>query len=118
MYFQKEKFQNFINSFSHKKNHSNINHICIQKNYAFIKAFFFSEKNILNMQYICIKKNHVFISAYSEKIHALIYSNMHFSKKKVQNFIMHFVKKNLSFQKKGKKGKCGESFVHGSLNLQ
>ena len=69
------------------------------------KSIFFSEKNILNMQYICIKKNHVFISPYSEKIHALIYSNMHFSKKKVQNFIMHFVKKNLSFQKKRKKRK-------------
>jgi len=61
-----------------------------------------------------------FISASSEKIHAFIHSNMHFSKKKVQNFIMRFVKKKLSFQnkkrKKTKRGKCGESFVHGSLN--
>jgi len=119
MHSKKNKNHAFINVFSKKKIpkfckciflqkkkiHSNIHHICIQKNYAFIKAFFFSEKNILNMQYICIKKNHVFISAYSEKIHALIYSNMHFSKKKVQNFIMHFVKKNLSFQKKRKKRK-------------
>jgi len=32
---------------------------------------------------------------------------------------MRFVKKKLKKkEKKQKKGKCGESFVHGSLNLQ
>jgi len=66
MHFQKEKVQNFINAFSHKKIHSNIHHLCIQKNHAFIKAFF-QKKNLSNMHYICIKKKS-FISAFFEKI--------------------------------------------------
>jgi len=85
------------------------------------KSIFFHKKNRLNVHYICIKKNHVFKSASSEKNHAFIHSNMHFSKKKrVQNFIIRFVKKNLSFKKKKEinKNKKGKSFVHGSLNLQ
>jgi len=67
------------------------------------------------MHYICIKKNHLFISASSEKIHAFIHSNMHFSKKTSPKFHNAICQK----KKEGKKkGKCGESFIHRSLNLQ
>jgi len=56
------------------------------------------------MHYICIKKNHAFISVSSEKIHAFKHA--------------FFFKKKKKGRKKTKEGKCGESFIHGSLNLQ
>jgi len=107
MYFQKEKFQNFINAFSHKKKNS-FKHTSYMhsKKSCIHKSIFFQKKNLLNMHYICIKKNHVFISASSEKIHASIHSNVHFSKKKLQNFIMRLSKEEIKFSKKrGKKQK-------------
>jgi len=43
---------------------------------------------------------------------------MHFPKTKSQKFHKCVLKKIIQFSKKQKKEKCGESFVHGSLNTQ
>ena len=105
--FSKRKIPKFHKCiFSQKQNSFKHTSYVHSKKSCIHKSIFFQKKNLLNMHYICIKKNHVFISASSEKIHASIHSNVHFSKKKLQNFIMRLSKEEIKFSKKrGKKQK-------------